>query len=62
MKQKSKYELTLEPLIPTETGIYCHLLTLDDMKIVIDCGIGQNFDYSVYNEEIMEKYRIVMEC
>ncbi|KAM0681529.1 hypothetical protein GINT2_000042 [Glugoides intestinalis] len=41
--------IVLRPLIDTKTGIFCHLLQINNTKIVIDCGITQDFDYSVYD-------------
>lgn len=47
----------LRPLIPTSTGIYCHLLTINNTKIVINCGLSINFNYSIYDDvkEIIEQ-------
>jgi len=45
--------ISLTPLIDTKTGIFCHLLEIYEVKIIIDCGIGQDFDYSIY-ESVQE--------
>lgn len=37
------------PLIDSSTGIFCHLLQIDETKIIIDCGINESFDYSIYD-------------
>lgn len=41
--------VNLRPLVDSRKGIFCHLLEIDDTRIVIDCGIGQDFDYSIYD-------------
>lgn len=45
----SQNKIRLRPLIPTSTGIFCHLLTIDETKIVINCGIDKNFDFNIYD-------------
>lgn len=45
--------ISLTPLIDTKTGIFCHLLEIYEIKIIIDCGIGLDFDYSIY-ESVQE--------
>lgn len=49
--------INFTPLIDAKTGIFCHLLEVGKIKIIVDCGIGKNFDYSIYNEvkNIIEK-------
>lgn len=42
-------KITIKPLIDTKTGVFCHLLELGNTKIVVDCGITDDFDYSIYN-------------
>ncbi|KAI4290941.1 cleavage and polyadenylation specificity factor subunit 2 [Pancytospora philotis] len=39
----------LTPLVETGRGIFCHLLEAEGCRIVIDCGIGEDFDYSIYD-------------
>lgn len=39
----------IKPLIDTKTGIFCHLLQVGSTRIVIDCGISSDFDYSIYD-------------
>lgn len=41
-------KISINPLIDTKTGIFCHLLRIDSVSIIIDCGINQDFDYSLY--------------
>ncbi|ADM11486.1 putative cleavage and polyadenylation specificity factor [Encephalitozoon intestinalis ATCC 50506] len=40
--------VSLTPLIRTETGIYCHLLEVDNVKILINCGASYTMDMSIY--------------
>jgi len=42
-------KMAIKPLIDTKTGIFCHLLQVGATRIIIDCGIGNDFDYSVYD-------------
>lgn len=42
-------QINLTPLIDTSTGIFCHLLEIGKSRIIIDCGIGPEFDYSIYD-------------
>lgn len=42
--------INFKPLIDTRTGIFCHLLEIGDTKIIIDCGIGKDYDYSIYDD------------
>lgn len=41
--------VSLRPLIDSRKGIFCHLLEMDSTRIVVDCGIGEDFDYSIYD-------------
>lgn len=40
--------IRLKPLIETRGGVFCHLLEIGATKIIIDCGMGEDFDYSIY--------------
>ncbi|KAI5176035.1 cleavage and polyadenylation specificity factor subunit 2, partial [Pancytospora epiphaga] len=42
-------ELVVRPLIDTKTGIFCHMIEFGGSKIVVDCGIDETFDYSLYD-------------
>ncbi len=42
--------IKLKPLIDTKTGVFCHFLEIGSAKFVIDCGIGDTFDFSIYND------------
>lgn len=45
----SQKKIELKSLISTSTGIFCHLLTINETKIVINCGLGIDFNYSIYD-------------
>lgn len=40
--------VSLTPLIRTEVGIYCHLLEIDNVKILVNCGAPYTMDMSMY--------------
>ncbi|AFN82969.1 putative cleavage and polyadenylation [Encephalitozoon romaleae SJ-2008] len=40
--------VSLTPLIRTEIGIYCHLLEIDNVKILVNCGAPYTMDMSIY--------------
>ncbi|KAG5859650.1 metallo-beta-lactamase-like domain-containing protein [Encephalitozoon hellem] len=40
--------VSLTPLIRTDTGIYCHLLEIDNVKILVNCGAPYTMDMSIY--------------
>ncbi|ELA42741.1 uncharacterized protein VICG_00056 [Vittaforma corneae ATCC 50505] len=42
-------KISIKPLIDTKTGVFCHLLQIDNIKLIVDCGIGKDFDYSIYD-------------
>lgn len=44
----SQSNINLTPLISTKTGIFCHLLEFEDVKMIIDCGIDYDYDSSIY--------------
>lgn len=51
-----------KPLINTKTGVFCHLLEIGSTKIVIDCGIDNNYDYSIYDgcKQIIENADFIL--
>ncbi|KMV66092.1 beta-CASP domain-containing protein [Encephalitozoon cuniculi EcunIII-L] len=40
--------VSLTPLIKTETGVYCHMLEIDNTKILVNCGAPYAMDMSMY--------------
>lgn len=41
--------VSLTPLIDTETGVYCHLLEIDNTRILVNCGAPCTLDMSMYD-------------
>lgn len=41
--------VSLTPLINTETGAYCHMLEIDNAKILVNCGTAPGMDTSIYD-------------
>lgn len=54
--------ILLKPLVDTNTGIFCHLLQIDNTKIIINCGIGPELDYSIYDSvrDIIESAECIL--
>ncbi|ORD96575.1 CPSF2 [Hepatospora eriocheir] len=49
---KFNCQVLYEPLIDNRTEVYCHLLTIGDVNIVVNLGIGNDFDYNIYTDKI----------
>lgn len=58
----SENRISVKPLISTNTGIFCHLLQIDKTKIIINCGIGSELDYSIYDpiRDIIESAECIL--
>jgi len=41
--------LAVRPLIRTGSGVFCHMLEIGGTKIVLDCGLNDDFDYAMYD-------------
>ncbi|KAM0672456.1 beta-CASP domain-containing protein [Ordospora colligata] len=46
--------VSLTPLIRTDLGVYCHLLEIDNTKILINCGAPKTMEMAIY-ESLMPR-------